>query len=125
MTEILESVKLEMLKLEKALLSKEVRSNVEALNLLIAESFIEFGKSGKVWNKGSILASLPLEGEINGEIQREILNFAVIFQTPNIVCVEYKLSESKLNAGEISFRRSIWKFIDERWQIIFHQGTAL
>ncbi len=109
----LESVKLEILHLEKALLSNEVRRNVEALSELIADDFIEFGKSGKVWNKGDVLASLPLENEI----QYEIANFRVTFETSSIVCVEYQLSED----GEISLRRSIWKFIDERWQMVLHK----
>ena len=103
----------QIFELEKALLSNEVRRNPHALNLLIADDFVEFGKSGKVWNKCDILASLPLEDQIDGEI----LNFSVIFQTSSIACVEYKLSEG----GEISLRRSIWKFIDERWQIVFHR----
>ena len=102
----------EIFELEKALLSSEVRKNPQALNLLIADDFIEFGRSG-VWNKGDILANLPLENENKGEIT----NFRVIFQTSNIICVEYQLSES----GETSLRRSIWKFIDERWQIVFHR----
>ena len=105
---------IQIFELEKALLSNEVRRNVDVLNLLIADSFVEFGKSGRVWNKCDILASLPLENEIN----YEILNFSVIFETLNIVCVEYKLSES----GEISLRRSIWKFIDERWQMVLHRA---
>jgi len=77
--------------LEKALLSNEVRRNPQALNLLIADDFIEFGKSGKVWNKCDILASLPLQCEA----QYEFLNFSVIFETSNIVCVEYKLREEE------------------------------
>lgn len=100
--------------LEKVLLSNEVRRNPQALNLLIADSFVEFGKSSNVWYKSDILASLPLENEIN----YEILNFSVIFETSNIVCVEYRLNEN----GEISLRRSIWKFIDERWQMVLHRA---
>ena len=103
----------QIFELEKALLSNEVRRNPHALNLLIADDFVEFGKSGKVWNKGDILASLPLQCEA----QYEIANFRVIFETLNIVCVEYKLS----NSGEISLRRSIWKFIDKRWQMVLHK----
>ena len=99
--------------LEKALLSTNVRRNAEALNLLIADEFIEFGKSGKMWCKGDILASLPLQCEA----QYEILHFSVIFETSSIVCVEYQMNEG----GESSLRRSIWKFIDERWQMVFHR----
>ena len=103
----------QVFELEKALLSNEVRRNPQALNLLIADDFVEFGKSGKVWNKCDILASLPLQCEA----QYEILHFSVIFETSSIACVEYKLSES----GEISLRRSIWKFIDKRWQMVLHK----
>ena len=104
---------IEIFALEKALLSNEVRRNAKALDELIADDFIEFGRSGKVWSKGDILKSLPFESEI----QREITNFRVIFSTLSIVCVEYKLSES----GEISLRRSIWKLIDKRWQMVLHK----
>jgi hypothetical protein len=47
--------------LEQSLLEPSVRQSVTLLNQLIADDFIEFGSSGKIYNKKDIIDSLPSE----------------------------------------------------------------
>ncbi len=44
--------------LEELLLSPDVRASAEALEGLLADEFIEFGSSGRVFDRRSIIAAL-------------------------------------------------------------------
>ena len=51
--------------LETSLLQSSTRQSTESLNQLLADDFIEFGVSGKIYNKKDILALLPKEQHSN------------------------------------------------------------
>jgi len=48
-------------KLEERLLRPDVRSSAEQLDKLLADEFIEFGSSGRVFNKEQIIGTLAYE----------------------------------------------------------------
>lgn len=53
------------------------------------------------------------------------MDFQVKLLSPDVVLTTYrvvKLSEKRSETGH-SLRSSIWKSIDKRWQMVFHQGT--
>ncbi len=45
--------------LETSLLKPEIRSSIKDLDSLLADDFMEFGSSGKVYDKKNILERLP------------------------------------------------------------------
>src|SRR5690348_5525501 len=83
---------------------------------LLADDFVEFGASGKVWTKQEILAAME-----NGRaIERTFVNFTVREVGPSTCFVTYQLIDAD---GRSSLRSSLWRRVDEDWQMLFHQGT--
>jgi glyoxylase I family protein len=109
--------------LEEELLSESVRKNPQRLNKLLDVDFTEIGKSGKVWTKHTVIKAL--KNELFSEIQ--IDNFKLRFISETIALVTYTAHHK--NKGDapavITMRSSIWKLYDDKWKIIFHQGTIL
>jgi hypothetical protein len=107
--------------LETSLHRKQIRNCVHATSALLADAFIEFGSSGKVFNKSSILESMRRE-KLDQQITVE--DFAARELAPDVVLVTYiskKVARDQLAVSTL--RSSIWKRFDGKWQMIFHQGT--
>lgn len=110
--------------LEIALHRREVRNSRRAVSELLADEFIEFGSSGTVYNKTQIIEALEKES-----VDRRIAvrDFAVKEIAPGVALITY-ISEREDPAGgdpASALRSSIWKLINGRWQMIFHQGTRM
>jgi len=102
--------------LETSLHKKHVRNSTESTSTLLADGFIEFGSSGRVWNKASIIESMRRESV---DQQVTVEDFAARELAPDVVLVTYM---SMKDAGS-TLRSSIWKRCEGKWQMIFHQGT--
>jgi hypothetical protein len=98
--------------LETSLHRHEVRTSSSAVSKLLADDFVEFGSSGRVFNKPSIINSLKSEKE---DLKIKVTDFKAEYLAENIVLVTYR--------SNTSLRSSIWKLINGQWQMIFHQGT--
>ena len=99
--------------LELSLLTPEVRQSPDQLNKLIAHDFIEFGSSGRIYNKQDCLKP-------DAKPRKFIVSeFGVKELSKDVMLATYKTIEN----GEVSLRSSIWKRYGNDWQIIFHQGT--
>ena len=109
--------------LETTLLKPEIRSSVKDLDLLLADDFMEFGSSGKIYDKKMILERLPKDTEISS-VQFEVSNFQVKALSENVVLATFKTSKiSPDNNRLTALRASIWRNTNGNWQIIYHQGT--
>lgn len=108
-------------KLEKSLLSGSVRKSPAKLSELIADEFREIGKSGKVWIKQTLIEELSKEPHTDITIN----DFNLTLLSENIALVTYTAHyEQKRNVpSSKSIRSSIWKMVDNKWKIVFHQGT--
>lgn len=112
--------------LEVKLHHPEVRRSPDAVRALLADEFIEFGSSGRVYNKASIVEALAGESTTEAALVPEVHYFAVQFIALDAVLVTYRSSRrSDATAGRITLRSSIWELIDGRWQMLFHQGTVV
>lgn len=114
----LNDLKQEIYSLENALLQPQVRGSAEELHRLLAEDFIEFGKSGTVFNKERIVRELPKDSPINIIIS----DFEVKHLEGNILLATYKTTN--IDNKTSALRSSIWRLEDKGWRIVFHQGTA-
>ena len=107
--------------LEERLLQPDVRKSPDAVGELLADEFVEFGSSGRVFNKQQIIESL----QHGAEQQMFITEFRATRLAPGVMLVTYRVVG--LSASEekriSSLRSSIWKLLDGRWKMIFHQGT--
>lgn len=109
-----------LLTLETELLDPTIRKNAGRLDQLLADDFREFGSSGRIFSKSEVIQLL--QHEASDEIT--IRNFAATFLSPEAVLVTYQSFRSgALNRSDL--RSSIWIFRDERWQVLFHQGTRV
>ncbi|AHF06213.1 DUF4440 domain-containing protein [Desulfitobacterium metallireducens] len=107
--------------LEERLLRPEIRSSKEELMILLADDFVEFGSSGRIFYKQQITEALThslTEHMKLMDFQVKILASDVVLTTFRVV----KPNEPR-EAMRNSLRSSIWKFFDDRWQMVFHQGT--
>lgn len=104
----------EFFELETALHKKNLRNSPEAVAKLLADEFMEFGSSGRVFDKTTIIEML--KNEIT-DLQVTVANFDARELTQGVVLVTYHTSNS--------LRSSIWQLMDGRWQMVFHQGTRI
>ena len=109
--------------LEEALLSNAVRKDPEQLAALLAEDFREFGSSGRTFSKAAILDDLRTESP---DRQVTLSEFSCCLLAPEIALVTYQTVRITPAAPPFRANRSsVWVLRDGRWQIVFHQGTAL
>jgi hypothetical protein len=113
--------------LEERLLRPDVRSPAEEIAKLLADEFIEFGRSGRVFNKHHIIEALRDEHAEGLSPARTADGLAVRRLTKDVALVTYR-TVSRISTTEEkgrTLRSSIWKRIDGRWQMMFHQGTPV
>lgn len=111
-------MKSELLELEKNFFKYEYMSNYNYLNNTIDDSYIEVGKSGRMFNKKIVVDSL-LTFKENRPLT--IYNFTYEKLGETIYLVHYitKDNETKI------YRTSIWKLLNNDLKIIFHQASLL
>ncbi len=101
----------DLLRLETALATRDPRGIDGGLMSLIADDFIEFGRSGRIWTRASIRALLEGQDPRPVPIER----FEVVELADGVALVTYQAAEAN--------RSSVWIRRDGRWQLRFHQGT--
>ena len=101
--------------LEEKLLQPDFRRNRAAVAELLADDFREFGSSGRVWTKQQILDHL----ESGAPFEAEMCDFDAMGLAPGVILATYKV----IVKDRTSLRSSIWIKREDRWQMLFHQGT--
>jgi hypothetical protein len=108
--------------LEVALHQPAVRLDPARLDALLHESFAEFGRSGRRYNRADILEFLRIEIPPGPVWSQE---FTVAEIAEGIALLTYKSAYVDAN-GELcrhTIRSSLWQRTARGWQIRFHQGT--
>jgi hypothetical protein len=101
--------------LEQQLMRPSVRASPDQVARLLADEFIEFGSSGRVYDKRQIIELLQQE---QGRAKQPTLaDFSVRRLAADVILLTYRVVESR------TIRSSIWKFADGEWRMVFHQGT--
>jgi hypothetical protein len=109
--------------LEEELFKQSVRSSPEAVSNLLADSFVEFGRSGRTYEKEEVVRRLATES-IETLETHAARDFVLRPLADDVVLLTYRsfrLAEGKEDRHTL--RSSIWNFISGRWQLVFHQGT--
>jgi hypothetical protein len=109
--------------LEQKLAQIGKKISAEEASSLIAEDFVEFGVSGKVWSKTDIIAAMS-EWD---PVERIVEDFRVRELSPSVCLVSYKsiVATKESQTPPRSLRSSIWRHTGKTWQIVFHQGTRV
>ncbi|MEM8703605.1 MAG: DUF4440 domain-containing protein [Pseudomonadota bacterium] len=113
--------------LEQQLLEPAVRSSRTLVSDLLADDFIEFGSSGRVYDKSVTVDALALESDQETSYRLEVSDFSARPLSEDTVLVTYRClrQETKSSNPRNTLRSSIWQRIDGRWQMSFHQGTII
>jgi hypothetical protein len=103
----------EIFELEEQLIAPAVRASAQALARLIADEFIEFGSSGRVYTKEKVISQMVAAPNITVSIA----DFRVLAVSPDVALATYRT--------ERSLRSSVWRREGKCWRIVFHQGTPI
>jgi hypothetical protein len=110
--------------LEESLLDPTNRRNSEQVSTLLADDFVEFGSSGRTFDKASILEDLHNEPPRPASL---LSDFAIRPLAPEVMLVTYRTTRHD-SSGQITHqahRSSIWINQNGTWQLAFHQGTPI
>ncbi|WP_425454560.1 DUF4440 domain-containing protein [Gracilibacillus dipsosauri] len=107
-----------LLELEQSHLKQENRTSSEFFEKLLADDFFEFGSSGKVFYKKDCVEA----GGV-GARDLSLYDFEIHPLSSEAVLTTYRVKD--LTQKKDTLRSTVWKFIDGRWQIFFHQGTIV
>lgn len=110
-------------RLETSLLQQNIRSNQKIVEELLADDFIEFGASGTIYNKKMVVESL--QSEVKTEFTITDFDMKEISSTAVLVTYRITKRDDKTNKCTFSLRSSIWVLKNNRWQLLFHQGTPI
>lgn len=109
-------------RLERRLQLPSVRTSRKQLDLLLADQFVEFGSSGAVYDKRQVIAHLLADSENKRPRYAAMQGMAVNWLADGVALMTYRSTKSNPRSVRAN-RCSIWKRIDGRWQMVFHQGT--
>lgn len=112
---MVENLKEHLQQLEESHTGLEVRMSREKLDEILADDFFEIGSSGYMFDKKECLET----GVVLAEMK--LYNYEIYPLAHDIVLSTYFLVDTTRNRNTL--RSSIWKLIDGRWQLYFHQAT--
>lgn len=109
--------------LEESLLDPVVRKDPVRVSALMADDFVEFAHSGRVYGKAEIIQ------EMLGEppVRLSLADYRVTSLADGLALARY-LGLRHFDTGEPprrSLRSSLWRREGDLWRLTFHQGTAI
>lgn len=104
--------------LEESLLRPDVRKSADVVALL-ADEFVEFGSSGRVYSKADLVVALQAE---TPGIQTA-RSFRVWLLAPQAALLTYVIRREGAPPVH-TLRSSVWQLQGECWRMVFHQGTV-
>ncbi|WP_431800996.1 DUF4440 domain-containing protein [Halobacillus andaensis] len=109
------NLKIHLKEREESHLNLNVRKSPQALDEILADEFWEIGSSGRMFDKKECLNIGVTLTEMT------LYNFEIQPLAPDVVLSTYFIEDRTRKRNTL--RSSIWKYIDGRWQLYFHQGT--
>src|SRR5215472_12391753 len=116
-----EADRAELYRLEQLLALAGARPTHDELERYIAEDFVEYGASGRIWTKGAVIEAM----QTWPSMERELVDFSVRALSDSVALVTYKSIRQAEPPGtpRASLRASIWRHKGTSWELLFHQGT--
>lgn len=109
------SLKEHLQELEEYHINLQVRNNSQKLGRILADEFFEIGSSGRILDKKACLESGVVLAEMS------LHNYDIHPLASDVILATYVIADKTRNCNTL--RSSIWKHIDGRWQLYYHQGT--
>jgi hypothetical protein len=105
---------------ELYLLRPEVRAEPGLVLGLLDPGFVEFGASGRRWDRASVAGALGGEAEFADPVTAT--EMAGVLIAPGVVHLTYVSSRT---SGRRARRSSLWRHDGQGWRMYFHQGTLI
>jgi hypothetical protein len=119
MPELTDDERAHLRSLEESLWRVDTRFDRAHVDGLLAEDFVEFGRSGRIHARDAILASSP--GRFEAVLP--LPSFTARLLAPDAALLTYD-SIVTYDEGVLRARRSsIWTRTPTGWRLRFHQGT--
>ncbi|MCX7546240.1 nuclear transport factor 2 family protein [Marinicella gelatinilytica] len=100
----------------------KTKPDQEKVRALLHDDFIEFGRSGQVYDKTDVVESCIDKGNFP-QIHSENFQFKHLSDTVVLVTyVSYQQNQDNAKS-HVTLRTSVWQFAHNTWQLVFHQGT--
>ena len=112
---MLEQLKAHIFVLEQSHIQNEIREDVNQLGDILADDFFEIGSSGYMYTREDCLT----DGVVLSEMT--MYNFELHALSNEVVLTTYFIVDATRNRN--TYRSSIWKKVNGRWRLYFHQGT--
>ena len=110
----------ELRRLELQLMDPAVRHDREHVALLLADDFVEFGSSGHVWTRDSILELLATETYDAPSVE----DFRCRVLGEHSARVTFRAVRIKATGERaVTLRSSLWMRKSRNWRMCFHQGA--
>lgn len=106
-------------KLEIELMDPETRRDRERLSALLSDDVLEFGRSGGIDGKASVISYLV--GSEQNYLPPLIVSYAVRTLSEDRALATFRT----VSEGRTALRSSVWRKIDGNWKLDFHQGTPV
>jgi len=119
MTQRENEIKSVILSLERELTDPLVRADAKRVSEILAKDFVEFGRSGGVYSYK--LGDTFVDTDGRKYLGVEDINIKMLSE--NVVLATYTGSMSLDGLIRYTNRSSIWKLVNSRWRLVFHQGT--
>ena len=110
-----------ILELENELLNPEVRKSPKKLKNLLSEGFVEYCSTREIYNYNI------KDTFYEDNVSFELIDFKSRELADDCILATYKIIKTyhSNNIIKKSIRSSIWKFYDNKWKMLFHQGTLI
>lgn len=115
-------VEQQIMELEQLLVHPATRLSAEMLNRHLADDFYEIAATGRCFGKADVLERLPTETP--PIITQQDFDSRVLADGLAQLTYRATIQRAENESPSYSVRSSIWRFDGEKWQMIFHQGTA-
>ncbi len=106
-------------RLEEELWREETRFDRKRMRELLAEDFVEFGRSGRIYSREEIMGGQrqPIRAVL------PLPDFQARLLAPNVAQVTYNSAVTYDGVVLRGRRSSIWSRESGSWRLRFHQGT--
>jgi hypothetical protein len=98
------------------------RRDPSKLSALLHDVFLEFGRSGRTYDRAAIVDLLASEQPAGQVVAQD---FEIIELGPDAALLTYRsvVIDERGNAQRHSVRSSVWVQTPDGWKLRFHQGT--
>lgn len=110
-----------LIAVEESLWLAKTRFDPDLMDKTFAESFVEFGRSGRRYERAEMIFESDPYAVIDAELP--LPDYALELIAPDVALATYTSIVAFGERVERGRRSSIWVKVEGRWKLRFHQGT--